>query len=71
VSEQFKDAEEKQATNRVNLGLYCIEVKAGQDDPWARLHEAHFLTGAGCSVTKLWLTAHEVIGLNSYLPFSS
>ncbi len=70
-SEWFKDVEETQATNRVNLGLYCIEAKAGQDDHWPRLHEAYFLAGAGCSATKLWLTAHEVIGLNGHPPFSS
>jgi hypothetical protein len=29
-SEKFKDAEDKLASNRVNLGLHCTEVKAGQ-----------------------------------------
>jgi hypothetical protein len=46
-SEKFKDAEDKLASNRVNLGLHSTEVKAGLDDRWARLHEARFLAGAG------------------------
>jgi hypothetical protein len=61
-SEKLKDAEEKLAANRVNLGLSCTEVRAGQDDRWARLHDARFLAGAGCSATKLWITAREVLG---------
>jgi hypothetical protein len=70
-SEKFKDAEDKLASNRVNLGLHCSEVKAGQDDRWARLHDARFLAGAGCSATKMWLTAREVIGLNGHPPIST
>jgi hypothetical protein len=69
-SEKFKDAEEKLASNRINQGLHCSEVKAGHDDRWTRLHEARFLAGAGCSATKLWLTAREVIGLNGRPPIS-
>jgi hypothetical protein len=46
-------------------------VKAGQDDRWARLHEARFLAGAGCSATKLWLSARELIGLNGQPPIST
>jgi hypothetical protein len=67
-SEKLKDAEDKLASNRVNLGLSCTEVRAGQDDRWARLHDARFLAGAGCSATKLWLTAREVLGLNGHPP---
>ena len=59
-SEKFRDAEEKLAANRVSLGLTSTEVKAGQDDRWSKLHEARFLAGAGCSSTKMWLTAREV-----------
>jgi hypothetical protein len=70
-SEKFKDAEEKLASNRVNLGLHCTEIKAGQDDRWSRLHDARFLAGAGCSATKLWLTAREQIGLNGHPPIST
>jgi hypothetical protein len=70
-SEKFKDAEEKLASNRVNLGLHCTEMKAGQDNRWSRLHDARFLAGAGCSATKLWLTAREQIGLNSHPPIST
>jgi hypothetical protein len=70
-SEKFKDAEEKLASNRINLGLHCSEVKAGHDDRWTRLHEARFLAGAGCSATKLWLTARETIGLNGHPPIST
>jgi hypothetical protein len=51
--EKFMDDEEKLASNRVNLGLSCTEVKAGQDDRWARLHNTWFLASAGCSATKL------------------
>jgi hypothetical protein len=46
-------------------------VRAGQDDRWARLHDARFLAGAGCSATKLWLTAREVLGLNGHPPIST
>jgi hypothetical protein len=70
-SEKLKDAEEKLASNRVNLGLSCTEVRAGQDDRWARLHDTRFLAGAGCSATKLWLTAREVLGLNGHPPIST
>jgi hypothetical protein len=70
-SEKLKDAEDKLASNRVNLGLSCTEVRAGQDDCWARLHDARFLAGAGCSATKLWLTAREVLGLNGHPPIST
>jgi hypothetical protein len=70
-SEKFKDAEEKLASNRINLGLHCTEVKAGHDDRWTRLHDARFLAGAGCSATKLWLTARETIGLNGHPPIST
>jgi hypothetical protein len=70
-SEKLKDAEEKLAANRVNLGLSCTEVRAGQDDRWARLHDARFLAGAGCSATKLWITAREVLGLNGHPPIST
>jgi hypothetical protein len=70
-SEKLKDAEEKLASNRVNLGLSCTEVRAGQDDRWARLHDARFLAGAGCSATKLWLTAREVLCLNGHPPIST
>ncbi len=70
-SEKFKDAEEKLASNRINLGLHCTEVKAGHDDRWTRLHDARFLAGTGCSATKLWLTARETIGLNGHPPIST
>jgi hypothetical protein len=70
-SERFKDAEEKLATNRVNLGLSCTEIKAGQDDRWSKLHESRFLPGAGCSGTKLWLSARETIGLNGHPAIST
>ncbi len=46
-------------------------MKAGHDDRWTRLHEARFLAGAGCSATKLWLTAREAIGLNGHPPIST
>jgi hypothetical protein len=70
-SEKLKDAEEKLASNRVNLGLSCTEVRAGQDDRWARLHDTRFLAGAGCSAMKLWLTTREVLGLNGQPPIST
>jgi hypothetical protein len=70
-SERYKDAEEKLATNRVNLGQACSEIKAGQDDRWSKLHESRFLPGAGCSATKLWLSARETIGLNGHPAIST
>jgi hypothetical protein len=68
-SEKFRDAEEKLASNRLNLGLTSVDVKAGHNDRWARLHEARFLAAAGCLATKLWLTARKVVGLNGTRPF--
>jgi hypothetical protein len=59
------------ASNRIKLGLHCTEVKAGHDDRWTRIHDARFLAGAGCSATKLWLTAREHIGLNGHPPIST
>jgi hypothetical protein len=65
-SESYKDAEEKLATNRVNLGLSCTEVRARQDDLWAKLHDSRFLAGAGCLATRMLLTARESISLNGH-----
>jgi hypothetical protein len=65
-AERMKDAEERLATNRSNLGSRHKEVRAGLDDRWATLHEARFLPGAGCSSSKLWLRAREVIGLHGH-----
>jgi hypothetical protein len=69
--ERFKDAEDRLTTNRIDLGIATAKVMAGVDDRWAKLHNGRFLAGAGCSASKLWLTAREVIGVNGYPAIST
>jgi hypothetical protein len=52
-SERTRDADERLAANRADLGVTVKTVKEGKDDRWKILHEGWFLAGAGCSATKL------------------
>jgi hypothetical protein len=55
--ERFKDAEDRLTSNWIDLGITTAKVMAGLDDRWAKLRNGQFLAGAGCSASKLWLTA--------------
>ena len=62
--ERAKDACNKLAANKAALSSIFSNVEAGTDNRWNKLHPARFLAGgAGCSATKLWLSAREVVGL--------
>ena len=69
--ERLKDAEDRLTSNRMDLGISATDVKAGTDDRWAILHDGRFLAGAGCSASKLWLTARQVVGVNGYAAIST
>ena len=69
--EKNKDPGDKLTHNRMSLGVTAMDVKAGVDDRLAKLHEGRFLPGAGCSATRMWLAAREVIGLTGYPPIST
>jgi hypothetical protein len=68
--ERNKAASFRLSHNRDELATTFTEVKAGQDNRWDQVHEARFLPGACCPVTKLWLRAREVIGDSSHAPVS-
>jgi len=65
------DPEDKLTSNRMSLGISIIDVKAGVDDRLSKLHEGRFLPGAGCSATKMWLAAREIIPLTGLPPIST
>ena len=69
--EKNKDPEDKLTHNRMALGINTMDVKAGVDDWLSKLHEGRFLPGAGCSATRMWLAAREIIGLTGYPPIST
>ena len=59
--EKGEGTDDKLAANRDSLESTLFKVTAGSDNRWSKLHEARFLPGAGCSATKLWLRAREVL----------
>jgi hypothetical protein len=52
-AEHTKDADDKQAHNRTNIGTICVDV--GIDDRTSVLHDGRFLPGPNCSAARLWL----------------
>ena len=70
-SERARDADDKLAANRAELGLNVKNIPAGSDDRWSILHEGRFLPGAGCSTTKIWLKAREVLGTTGAPPIGN
>jgi len=69
--EKNKDPEDKLTSNRMSLGISVMDVKAGVDDHLSKLHEGRFLPGAGCSATRMWLSARNVIPLTGMPPIST
>jgi hypothetical protein len=52
-AERSKDADDKLAHNRTNIGTICVDV--GIDDRTSILHDGRFLPGPNCSAARLWL----------------
>jgi len=69
--EKAKDALDRLAANKTALSSTFTVVTEGRDNRWNVLHPARFLGGAGCSATKLWLAAREVLGLQSLAPLGN
>jgi hypothetical protein len=70
-SERTRDADERLAANRADLGVSVKNIKEGKDDRWKILHEGRFLAGAGCSVAKLWLHARTHLGIQGAPPIGN
>ncbi len=70
-SERTRDADERLAANRADLGVTVKNIKEGKDDRWKILHEGRFLPGAGCSASKLWLHARAHLGIQGAPPIGN
>ena len=68
-AERSKDADDKLAHNRTNIGI--ISVDMGLDDRTSTLHDGRFLPGANCSAVKLWLAARNRIPLHGAPPLGN
>ena len=66
--ERAKDSADRLASNKMALASTFVTLPEARDNRWNVLHPARFLAGSGCSGTKLWLAAREVIGLNNFPP---
>ncbi len=65
-AERTKDADDKLAHNRSNIGTICVDM--GLDDRTSILHDGRFLPGANCSAAKLWLAARNRTPLHGAPP---
>ena len=61
--EQSRDHEDRLASNKLALENSVVNVPAGQDNRWSKLHRGRFLPGAACSAAKTWLTARNYLGI--------
>jgi hypothetical protein len=68
-AERAKDADDRLAHNRANIGTICVDM--GIDDRTTHLHDGRFLPGANCSAAKLWLAARERTPLNGAPPLGN
>ncbi len=68
-AERTKDADDKLAHNRSNIGTICVDM--GLDDRTTILHDGRFLPGANCSAAKLWLAARSRIPLHGAPPLGN
>ena len=68
-AERTKDADDKLAYNRSNIGTICVDM--GLDDRTSILHDGRFLPGANCSAAKLWLAARNRIPLHGAPPLGN
>ena len=64
--ERSKDASDRLAINKTALASTFTKVAEGTDNRWSVLHSARFLPGAGCSAARIWLTARDHLGLQSF-----
>ena len=69
--EKANDVDSKLTANRDNLPTTKLTIKAGEDNRWTTLHESRFLAGAGCSASKMWLRAREVMGREGHAAIST
>ena len=69
--ERNKAASNRLSTNRDNLASTLYKVSSGSDNSWDKIHEARFLPGMGCSATRMWLRAMEVLGTTGHVPIST
>jgi hypothetical protein len=70
-AERSKDADDRLAHNRANIGTICVDMGMGIDDRTTHLHDGRFLPGANCSASKLWLAARERIPLHGAPPLGN
>jgi hypothetical protein len=68
-AERAKDADERLAHNRANIGTICVDMSI--DDRTTHLHDGRFLPGANCSAAKLWLAARDRMPLNRARPLGN
>jgi hypothetical protein len=68
-AERTKDADDKLAHNRSNIGTICVDM--GLDDRTSILHNGRFLPGANCSTAKLWLAARNRTPLHGAPPLGN
>jgi hypothetical protein len=68
-AERAKDADDRLAHNRANIGTICVDM--GIDDRTSHLHDGRFLPGANCSAAKLWLAARDRTPLNGAPPLGN
>lgn len=69
--ENSKAAEDKLSYNRDNLVSTPTVVPSGQDNRWSVIHAARFLPGLGCSTSKMWTRAREVMGGLGHIPIAT
>ena len=67
-AEKTKDADDRLAMSKAALSSRFTRVPEGKDNRWSSLHSGRFLGGAGCSTTRLWLAAREVVDKNGSPP---
>jgi hypothetical protein len=69
--ERNKAAGDQLSNNRDELTDTFVQVQAGIDNRWDKLHDSRFLPGACCSATALWLKARDVIGNEGHIPVAT
>ena len=65
-SERIKDADDKLAANKAAMATKFCKLPEGKDNRCTSLHMGRFLGGAGCSTTRMWLTARSMADKSGY-----
>ena len=65
-SERVKDADDKLAANKAAMATKFTKLLEGKDNRSSSLHQGRFLGGAGCSSTRLWLTARSMMDKSGF-----